>query len=75
MIESDFPKVNNPVKVPRDYPVSWKGRISFILFCVILINVTVEGDTAAKTVRVVKYEDTFPSFNVPQSYLENHNFF
>ena len=33
-----------------------------------------ECDTAAETVRVVKYEDTFPSFNVPQSYLENYNF-
>ena len=40
-----------------------------------LINVTVEGYTAAETVRVVKYEDTFPSVYVPQSYLHNYNLF
>ena len=74
MIESDFPKVNNSVKVPGDNSVSWKEML-YSHLCITLINVTVEGYTAAETVRVVKYEDTFPSFNVPQSYLENYNVF
>ena len=75
LIEGDFPKVNESIKVPRDYSVSCK-RECFILSSVLtLINGTVECDTAAETVRVVKYEDTFPSLYVPQSYLENYNLF